>query len=191
VWCWDPSRAHQCHGGYAALVAFNGSTAAGGDAFSVLDLDGVNAAATVAGWHRGFATVGGKSGMLVVDEFTAADDTSAVMWAMHTHATAAVAPNGTTVVLTASTAGGGGGQPQSVAVHVLEPPSASVTASVVPLFVDNDKNFPDPGLVKVVLTLAPAAVRASTLLVVQIGGGGPLGAAVRPLAAWNVSGPLL
>jgi hypothetical protein len=119
----------------------------------------------------------GKQGVIVVDEFQPQLTTTAVVWAMHTHAA---------VVISEATASLSAGK-KTITVRVIEPADASTyRLSAVPLNVYNDKNYPDPGLQRIQVELNTGPTR----IVVQISDGLPQVDSVNPLASWAVDGPL-
>lgn len=99
---------------------------------------------------------------------------------MHTHATPTV--DGAVITLSAGKA--------STVMRVVEPAdSSSFTLKSVPVNIDNDKNYPDPGLVRIELSLTADAIKAGRRVVVQVGGAQAV-SAVAPLASWPADGPL-
>ena len=204
--CQDPGRLHQCgYKGTGFVQTFNASTASRKDAFAVLDLNLVNDASVVQSWQRGFATLGGKSGLLIVDEYVGGN-VSNVTWALHTHASVKVLPpssDGKGFQLDSAGAEAG----NRVVVQVLEPADAVLESFA--LHYNNDKNYPDPGLTKLMVTAARSdaqhvstaaslaetrALDSPARIIVQISreADAKIDAdKVQALHAWKVAGPLL
>ena len=172
----------------------------------MLDLDTVNNASVVQSWQRGFATLGDKSGLLIVDEYTGSNESqlSNVTWALHTHATVKSLPssNDKGFQLSSNDATANNG----VLVRVIEP--QDVVLGSVALQIKNDKNYPDPGLTKLMVSVltgdAQLTARSTTQadkdslvskrIIVQIGQDGDNKVSkdnVRPLHEWKTAGPLV
>ena len=201
--CNDPRRLHQCdYKGTAFVNTFNASTAGQKDAFAVLDLDNVNDGSVVQSWKRGFATLGSKSGLLIVDEYTGSNESQLanVTWALHTHATVQTLPASSSDkgFHLSST---GGSASNDVLVRVIEPVAAVLDSVALP-GIKNDKNYPDPGLTKLMISVlaGDSQFRSTTQanenppalqrIIVHIGEGPVDKVNVRPLQEWRTAGPL-